>query len=610
MSAARPPLPRPELALREALSALPPAVAAELGPLAHALLARLRLRGPAPRLGPGAPDGLAGLDRRGPFDRLMHSEWALLDVAPEAFLQRAADAELMFLALHTEAPRPPSGLLVLLDGGPSQLGLPRMGQAAGLMALAARAASEGLRLRWAPLSERGGAPVEGLVPGWIDALRQARRAAPLSPEALGCAIGALEPEERLVWLGPPGRPAGGPADALCLSFVGEGDVLHVKLDDRLLIDWGAPFGGTEALRPAPALPRSGPKAIAHRTWVLPMRPGFFFSPSGARLLGQTTGGAAVALPVEPDAASARRPHLREQSGRLLGLGWIDQRLATLSARPDGSFPVSVGRQVPASAPPAEAQGAAPARLVLPPPDPGGLPLPGQLVTLDGVQGAVLLPQPGLWLRCSASGRPAVPGGWPWGWPAHFEGPDGEPLAAQISFAGALSPLRAPGLQGMPVGVGEERRPYVLGARGGQAVLSGPESAEVVVAGRGVGGGPSGELRLWVACTGRRPRLQVARAAGADAPWRLPSAGLATQPEEQLFGVLVPGNDAPLLLVGAGAALLLRGFGGARPLPVDAHPVVWAAASPRGDAVAWLDAAGTLVVFHLPSASAIATARPQ
>lgn len=596
----KPALPRPEVALRSLLAAQPEAVAQELGPLAWALLARLRLQGPAPRRGPGAPDGLAGIDRRGPFDRLMHSEWALLDVVPEAFLQRAADAELMFLALHTEAPRPPTALRALLDGGPSQLGLPRQGQAAALLALAAWAASEGLPLRWGGLSADGLGLMEGLGEGWLDRLRAARRAQPAEGSDWQRATAALEPEERLVTLGPPGRPLGAPPGGLHLSVLAEGDVLHIGLDDRPGMVWAAGFGGTATLRPVSPPRSASPKAIAARTWGMALRPGFFFSPSGARLLGETAYGRAVALPVEADAEASRRPHLREVHGQVLGLGWVGQRLATLSLDAQGELWAGVGQRW------AEVRAARPVpplTLVLPEAAAAGQgPRPGLLTGLDGAAGVALLPQPGAPLRCAAEG-PMVRAGLP----AHLRLPDGAQKALLINEAGELAPL-IPRSGGLPVAVGEGRGAYSLRQRERQAELLGPELGSMTVAGGGQG--LERAVRLWVSCAGRRPRHHLLRSPrGGSLHWQL-SGGLAVPADAELFGVLVPQNEAPCLLVSTGGALELRGYGAPRTLPVSAHPVAWAAASPRGDAVAWLDAAGVLVVWHLPSASAIATARPQ
>ena len=51
------------------------------------------------------PDGYAQLSRRGPFDRLLLTQWALLDVVPEELLRRAASNELLFHELARKEPK-------------------------------------------------------------------------------------------------------------------------------------------------------------------------------------------------------------------------------------------------------------------------------------------------------------------------------------------------------------------------------------------------------------------------------------------------------------------------------------------------------------------------
>lgn len=87
----------------------------------------------------GEPDGLAGLSRRGAYDRLLLSEWAVALELPEEFVRRAVMGEHVFLAPAFVEPHTARVSVALLDCGPMQLGAPRLGQLAALIVLEQRA---------------------------------------------------------------------------------------------------------------------------------------------------------------------------------------------------------------------------------------------------------------------------------------------------------------------------------------------------------------------------------------------------------------------------------------------------------------------------------------
>lgn len=95
-----------------------------------------------PTSGSLEPNGYRGLSRRGDPARLLLSDWALADSEPDEFLRRLAAAELSYLELAFDEPRPPSQINVLLDAGPDQLGAPRLAHLAGLVVLERRARSK------------------------------------------------------------------------------------------------------------------------------------------------------------------------------------------------------------------------------------------------------------------------------------------------------------------------------------------------------------------------------------------------------------------------------------------------------------------------------------
>ncbi len=101
----------------------------------------------------GEPDGFEGLSRKGSYERLLTSEWLLADEAPDEFLRRAASGEHGFLALRQRDPRASKSCAVLLDGGPDQLGAPRLCQLAVLILMARRAEVAGAELRWGLLQD-------------------------------------------------------------------------------------------------------------------------------------------------------------------------------------------------------------------------------------------------------------------------------------------------------------------------------------------------------------------------------------------------------------------------------------------------------------------------
>lgn len=83
----------------------------------------------------GEPAGWSGLTRRGSWDRLNHSEWALAEAAPEEFVRRAGQGELNFWETAQQAGAQQELLWCWLDVGPDQLGACRLVQLALLFYL-------------------------------------------------------------------------------------------------------------------------------------------------------------------------------------------------------------------------------------------------------------------------------------------------------------------------------------------------------------------------------------------------------------------------------------------------------------------------------------------
>lgn len=134
-----------------ALAAFVPELALALGPTLRGLATALGPMRPQPADQGEAPDGFSGLSRRGSYERLLLSEWALADELPDEFLRRAATSEHLFLQLDRPMPRKGRRCVAWFDAGPDQLGGPRIVQLALLVVLARRAEQAGAALEWGHL---------------------------------------------------------------------------------------------------------------------------------------------------------------------------------------------------------------------------------------------------------------------------------------------------------------------------------------------------------------------------------------------------------------------------------------------------------------------------
>jgi hypothetical protein len=167
-------LPRPLAPWGPWLAIFPRELALSLGPVLQRLsfvIGPLRMERAS---GEGDPDGFDGLARRGPYERLLPSEWLLADEAPEEFLRRATGGEHTFLRLSRPVPGGSRRSVALFDAGPGQLGSPRIAQLAILIVLARRAEAAGVGFGWGILQEPGEPLLTAVTPASVLRLLQSR----------------------------------------------------------------------------------------------------------------------------------------------------------------------------------------------------------------------------------------------------------------------------------------------------------------------------------------------------------------------------------------------------------------------------------------------------
>ena len=147
-----PPLLQPWLAW---LALFPDDLAALLGDLLlrlHPMVGPLRRHAAADTVDPA---GVGDIVQRGSYDRLLIRQWAYADSAPDEFIRRAANGELLFTGPEPAHAEASLRSVALFDTGPAQLGEPRLAHIAMFILLARRAELAGAEFRWGILQEPG-----------------------------------------------------------------------------------------------------------------------------------------------------------------------------------------------------------------------------------------------------------------------------------------------------------------------------------------------------------------------------------------------------------------------------------------------------------------------
>jgi hypothetical protein len=214
---------------------------AELAEQVGELVRRLSdLVGVAPASGRGGqpePDGLGDLRSRGPYERLLASEWLLAEELPDEFLRRAVSSEHLFLAPRMRAAQVERSVVVVFDCGPRALGAARLAHIAAWILLARRAGELGGTLRWGVLQAPGQLhPAD--TPAQLGALMRSRRTAVATEAHTAQWRAAVEQlagtdEREIWWIGAsgPGMPDLGSRNerVLTLQVPLAGDTLEARL---------------------------------------------------------------------------------------------------------------------------------------------------------------------------------------------------------------------------------------------------------------------------------------------------------------------------------------------------------------------------------------------
>jgi hypothetical protein len=146
-------LPRALWPWRQPLSIFPHELAIALGGMVDKLALLVGPMVSPEKAGRGEPDGLNGIGRRGSFERLLATEWALAEEAPLEFLRRVSTGELSFLEIAHQKPTIARQCVVLFDVGPDAFGAPKIVHLAALILLAQRAYDGGARFSWGVLQD-------------------------------------------------------------------------------------------------------------------------------------------------------------------------------------------------------------------------------------------------------------------------------------------------------------------------------------------------------------------------------------------------------------------------------------------------------------------------
>lgn len=312
-------LPRALAAWAPQLELFPPELALALG-RSVAQLAQLVGGFSSGRAPEGEPDGYDGITQRGPFERLLPTQWLLLDVLPEEFLRRVVAGEHAYLRRGHAGRAAQRRCVALFDAGVEQLGAPRIGQLALLLVLAQRAEQCGASFEWGVLQDPGRELRSALTPSAVRSLLAARCAGRATAGQVAAWLDAEHgPRTSELWLvgaaslsGAASAGSGGSttAEARRTAVVSFSDVLEPGAPQRLAVRAQLPWRGrsgeltlelpddrlTARLLRDPFAPTAGNRVVP--AGHLDPLTQLVFSPDGRRLYARTGEGALLTVTVQ------------------------------------------------------------------------------------------------------------------------------------------------------------------------------------------------------------------------------------------------------------------------------------------------------------------------
>lgn len=317
------------------LAIFPEELALSLGPHVARLAAAIGSLRPRGETEGGEPQGYDGLTRRGPYERLLLSEWLHVLESPDEFVRRAAFGEHAFLKPAFKQPQGARRTVVLLDAGPDQLGAPRIAHLALLVVLQRRAEAAGAAFAWGVLQtppDRG--PFVDVTPASIQSWLSARSVMPATGEHVARWREALAmgPAPEDGWLVGSARLARFP-EATGLSRVEVEEVVEpsvrrlsvsvrrvARAPASVALELPAPDDCVRLLRDPFTSRAVTPVRLSSSTRIQ----SFFFSADGTRLiLFRADGSVAVQpIPHSPRATVPKPRRFQPPMGhRLVAAGW-------------------------------------------------------------------------------------------------------------------------------------------------------------------------------------------------------------------------------------------------------------------------------------------------
>ncbi len=317
------------------LSIFPEDLALSLGPHVARLAAAIGALRPRGEAEGGEPQGYDGLTRRGPYERLLLSEWLHALESPDEFIRRAAFGEHAFLKPAFKQPQGSRRTVALLDAGPDQLGSPRIAHLALLVVLQRRAEAAGAEFSWGVLQsppDRG--PFASVTSAAVQSWLAARTVAPVTGEHVArwreaLALGSA-PED--CWLVGSSRLSRIP-EAAGLSRVEVEEQVSpsvralsvsvrrvARLPSSVALELPPPDECIRLLRDPFSSRATTPVRLSNATRIQ----SFFFSGDGTRLILTRADGSVAAQPIphSPRSTVPKPRRFQPPAGhRLVAAGW-------------------------------------------------------------------------------------------------------------------------------------------------------------------------------------------------------------------------------------------------------------------------------------------------